>query len=179
MHFHKCWNCGHIWKHQEPSLGHNARMAGRETLLTPEVHDHVVKAVRAGNYLCVAAQSVGVHPATLLTWMRKGKQEEDGIYRDFRSAVKKAQAESELRALKVIEQQAKKNWTAAAWWLERTRPDRWALRDRIEMRKLQKEIDELRKELDGNRSQDAARSGPHAEGAGNGRLNGHAEPLPQ
>lgn len=47
---------------------------GRITLLTPDLHDKIVRAVRAGNYYNAAAAAFGVNADTLNRWLTKGRQ---------------------------------------------------------------------------------------------------------
>jgi hypothetical protein len=64
--------------------------------------------------------------------MVRGGQEGCGVFRDFRAAIKKAQARAEENALKRIQTASRKQWQAAAWWLERKYPERWGKRERVE-----------------------------------------------
>lgn len=62
-------------------------MAGRPTALTAEVFDSIITALRAGNYLTVAAQHAGVSPDTVSAWVRRGTEgtpdfEERGPFSD-------------------------------------------------------------------------------------------------
>lgn len=61
--------------------------------------------------------------------MNRGGQE----FRDFRNAVKRAEAQAEEARLNTIIIAAKKNWTAAAWWLERKFPERWGRREAVNL----------------------------------------------
>ena len=51
------------------------------------------------------------------------------------TAVEKAEDEAEATYTALVAEAAvdPKNWTAAAWWLERRRPDHFARRERVEM----------------------------------------------
>ncbi len=95
--------------------------------LTPERQDQIVSLIRAGNFKEVAAQAVGIGKSTFWRWLEFGeKEEEGGTYRDFWEAVKKAEAESEARkVMKITQIGEDNNWTALAWQLERSHPDRW------------------------------------------------------
>ncbi len=46
---------------------------GRRSLLTPELQDRIVRVVKAGNYLKVAAQYNGVGESTLRLWLQRGR----------------------------------------------------------------------------------------------------------
>jgi len=109
--------------------------------LTPEVRDKIVQAVKAGNYAKVAAQYAGVDESTLYRWIRQGERQGSGIYYQFCQSLKEAEAESEVRAVAIINRHMNENWTAAMTYLERRHPDRWKRRDELDFRKLT--IDQL------------------------------------
>jgi hypothetical protein len=66
-----------------------------------------------------AAYGAGISPATLYVWMQE--------YPDFLEAIKKADAalEEKLIGNIVMASLDPKTWTAAAWILERKKPERW------------------------------------------------------
>lgn len=82
----------------------------------------VIEALREGLPQKLAAQRAGVSEDTVSLW--KSKKPE------FRVQVEAAQAEFCRRNLRIIQRAAtqKNGWTAAAWLLERTRPEHFALR---------------------------------------------------
>lgn len=108
---------------------------GRPTKLTPEVQDKIVTALRAGNYQETAATYAGVEPRTFYRWMERGENNpEDEPYRQFRQAVEKAKADSEVRDVALIDRAAADgSWQAAAWKLERKHPNRWGRVTRTEI----------------------------------------------
>ena len=102
---------------------------GRQSKLTQERQDRMCEALRAGNTRAASADYAGIGTSTLYRWLDRGQTEEEGIYREFRDAVKKAEADAEVRNVALIQRAANNGtWQAAAWWLERRRPGRWALR---------------------------------------------------
>ena len=106
---------------------------GRPTKLTPEVEEKIVSLVRAGNYPEVAAQAAGIDPRTYYRWMEKG---ENGTapYGQFRHAVKEAQAAAESHAVTIIRKAAMDgSWQAAAWFLERSKAERWRRKENVEL----------------------------------------------
>lgn len=107
---------------------------GRRTKLTPEVQDRVLSAVSAGNYLETAAQYAGIDASTLRRWVVKGEAAGAAEpYRTFCAALKSARAAAEVRSVALIQQAATDGtWQAAAWYLERSYPDRWG-RTRVEV----------------------------------------------
>lgn len=133
----------------------------RPTTLTPAIAQAVVTAVKAGATVVTAAQYAGIAKATVLAWLQRGEgthrsRGQTKLYVDFVDAIRKAQAEDEIRRLARIEQAgrggavlsektltyrdgrvlverhyAQPAWQADAWYLERTRPDQYGRRDRM------------------------------------------------
>lgn len=101
--------------------------------LTPEIHAQIVRWMEAGNYLETAAPLSGVATSTARRWMARGRKQKRGKFRDFLDAVKKAGAAAESRNVLLIQSAARKQWQAAAWYLERMHPDRWARMERREI----------------------------------------------
>lgn len=119
----------------------------------------LVEYARRGLPVHVAAMKTGVARNTIGAWMRRGEQEieferqiddnpscadklpdtyEDGIkrsrvYADFYVEMMKARAERQLECVeKIIEHgQDPKNWTALAWYLERSDPERWGRKEQV------------------------------------------------
>jgi hypothetical protein len=100
----------------------------RPTKLTPEVQDIIIKAVLATLSLEVAAGYARVSRKTIYNWMTQGAEEEEGIYRDFKTAVEHAMAVAEIRDAAKVADAAERDWRAAAWRLERRCRERWAAR---------------------------------------------------
>ncbi len=109
------------------------KTGGRTTKLTPEVQEKIVSAIRAGNYANVAAEYAGIGERTFYRWLQQGSEEEQGIYGQFRQAVKTAERESEVRAVAIIQKHMDDNWQAAMTYLERKHPSRWGRRDRLKI----------------------------------------------
>lgn len=111
-------------------------MPGRPSKLTPAVHKHLVEAIMAGNYIEPAVRACGIGVSTYYRWMEQGEAHAaDGkatAYRDLWEAVKKAEGEAEIKALKQIRSAASESWQAAAWYLERKFPARWGRKERVE-----------------------------------------------
>ena len=97
---------------------------GRHTLLTPELADNLLAALRAGAYLHVAARAVGIRRETLADWMRRGR-EGDAPFAELLTQIEEAQAAGEVRNVATVANAARENWQAAAWLLERGYPERW------------------------------------------------------
>ena len=119
---------------------------GRPTKLTDELQDALVEKLREGNYIETACALVGITDRTYYRWIERAEDELERVAKNprrriqkseepfiqFRQAVKKARAEAESEAVTAIRQEGKKTWTAYAWWLERSFPDRWGRKDRHE-----------------------------------------------
>lgn len=102
--------------------------------------------IQAGNFLETAAAYVGISVSTLRDWIRRGEREAQRLstknaksnkteepYLEFSAAIKKAQAEGEIRDVLLIGNAAREAWQAAAWRLERRFPDRWGRKGKLEL----------------------------------------------
>lgn len=98
---------------------------GRPSKLTPEIQGRICQAIAAGNYMETAAAYCLVDKPTLYAWMKKGNTQRHGKYRDFLNAMDEALAKAEIRGVTTIAAAGAKQWQAAAWLLERTRPKRF------------------------------------------------------
>ena len=119
-------------------------MAGRPTKLTTELTEEIAKYLRAGNYIETTAALVGINRDSIYEWLKRGAAEQERlmknprarirkreqIFVEFSDTVKKAQAQSEAMLVGLVGKAAEKNWTAAAWRLERKFPDKWGRTER-------------------------------------------------
>lgn len=140
-------------------------MAGRPTKLTKELIEEIATYLRAGNYIETTAHLVGVHRDSIYEWLKRGNAEiarvsksnrarirkREEIFVEFTDTVKKAQAQAEAMLVAQIGKASEKNWTAAAWRLERKYPDRWGRTERNvaqtqddPLKDLAKQIQDLR-----------------------------------
>ncbi len=99
---------------------------GRKTKLTPELQEKLVSIIMDGNYISTACQACGIDKSQFYRWLQKGDKEGKGIYYDFCSAIKKAEAEAEATLVRIVKGAAPKNWSAAMAILERRYPDSWS-----------------------------------------------------
>ena len=97
---------------------------GRRSKLTPEVHETIVKVIRAGNYAYIAAEYVGIGQTTFYRWLELGEHEESSPYQEFQDAIKKAKSETEIHAVATVQQHIKTNWQATMTYLKRKFPKR-------------------------------------------------------
>ena len=128
----------------------------RETKLTPERQKTIVDAIRGGCYFVTACQLAGIDDKTGYRWL----SDQRPMYREFRDAVKNAEAAAEAERVLRIRQAAtggkqttrrtikiypngtqeitetteiaEPNWTADAWFLERKFPARWGKQEKIQ-----------------------------------------------
>ncbi len=145
-------------------------MVGRPSKLTPEIQAEIVKRVAVGSYADVAAVAAGIRRSTFLAWLRRGRKQKQGRYRDFLVAIARAEAEGEVQALalirqamqggqvlqrvtrrkrdgaeEVMEKLARANWAAARWFAERRHPVRWGRKETEVLAKLIREVTQLRR----------------------------------
>lgn len=95
----------------------------RPVKLTPEAQEKICDAIRLGATYALAAGYGGIVYNTFNKWMRRGREQKTGCYRNFYESVKQAEGEGALAWLRKIEEAASEgNWQAAAWKLERRYP---------------------------------------------------------
>jgi hypothetical protein len=104
---------------------------GSPFLLTPEVHENVVKAVRIGATRELAANYAGLSARTLYSYLARGRaahalveagmvmDEAERPFFELYRDVKQAEGSAAIGWLLKIEQAAATQWQAAAWKLER------------------------------------------------------------
>jgi len=98
-------------------------MARPRSEMTDEKIEAILRTVRLGLHPDRAAAAHGVSPATLRQHKRRNPE--------FVTAIKEAEAVAESGFLGRILKHTEKQWTAAAWMLERRWPERWAKREVI------------------------------------------------
>ena len=136
-------------------------MAGRPTKLTKELTEEIAQYLRAGNYIETTAALVGINRDSIYEWLKRGAAEQERLiknprarlrkreelYVEFSDTVKKAQAQSEAMLVGLIGKAASKNWTAAAWRLERKFPDKWGRTERNTAQAQDDPVKELAKQI--------------------------------
>ena len=104
----------------------------RRTKLTPEVQQSIVRTLRLGNSRKDSALYAGVSESTFYSWMDRGRRGEP-LYVEFLETVQKAESTACIKNVAVIQKAAQVTWQAAAWWLERKRPDDWGRKQRVDI----------------------------------------------
>jgi hypothetical protein len=137
---------------------------GRKTKLTAALQQAIVNAVAAGVSLACAAELAGISPLSVKEWIQRGKGEDPDrpptpLYTSFSQAVIRAKAQDETRRVARINQAgqggaviyrktttmadgriiteerlAPPDWQADAWHLERSKPEDWGRKDRVDIR---------------------------------------------
>jgi hypothetical protein len=79
---------------------------GRPTKLTPELQEKLCNLISRGFQLERAAELAGIGKSTFFRWKDKAKTAKSGIYRDFREAVKEADAKAEIILLESVRKTA-------------------------------------------------------------------------
>lgn len=107
---------------------------GRPSKFTIERRKRILEALRQGNTRKVAVALAAINYDTFCEWLRQ--------YPEFSEQIKNAEAEAELASVKIIRKAAITTWQAAAWWLERRRPEEWATSHVVRVR-LEREVEAL------------------------------------
>lgn len=99
---------------------------GRPSKFTPQATRRILKSIRLGSPLNLACKGAGVDYSTMRYWVTEGLQLGEGGKFEFAEALEKAQGGFIDANLRIIRAAAKKTWQAAAWLLERTRPQEFS-----------------------------------------------------
>lgn len=101
--------------------------------LTPEVHKLIVDAVSSGAFFGDAAAYAGVTRQTLHNWMKRGRKQKRGKYKDLVKDIDKARADLKVGVVKEIVNQTKRDWKAGMTWLQKVDYDHYGDRAKIEV----------------------------------------------
>ncbi len=90
----------------------------------PHIKVRICQALEAGATYEKAAHYAGLGVSTMYKWLADGREEDEGIYREFLDEVKKAESKFLLKHLSNIGLAAKHgDWKASAWLIERRHPE--------------------------------------------------------
>jgi|TARA_R100000084_G_C4641201_1_gene143950 hypothetical protein len=93
---------------------------GRPTKLNPKTQTKFIQGLKLGLTYELAASYAGVDRTTIFNWMRRGKEDEDGIYFDFFNAVKQSEGLCAAQCMtRIIRAAENGQWQAAGWIMER------------------------------------------------------------
>lgn len=133
---------------------------GRNSRLTDELKEEILLLVGSGLYLKQVCEYVGVSESTIYYWLKRGSEEvlrlesnpkarpstKEQPYVDFYYAMKRAENQSEVRAVGNWQKAMKDDWRAAREFLARRFPDRWS--PRIEITGAEGNPIELKMDID-------------------------------
>ena len=96
--------------------------------LSPEVSLALCGAIEQGSTVEMAAAVVGVHAATVYRWLKRGREAETGVHREFAVAVEDARKKCAARWVVKLQDLAdqRNDWKGYAWLLERRFPQWFA-----------------------------------------------------
>lgn len=104
-----------------------AREQRHSVLLEAEIRKRLLDGLRSGLPVTVACALAGLGgTSSFYRWIKDPQTPEQ---ESFRAEVAAALAEPEARCIALILEAGKKSWQAAAWYLERSHPDRYSLVD--------------------------------------------------
>jgi len=111
---------------------------GRPSLCNPDRTATIARLMRAGNYFDCACEFAGISERTGHRWLKRGREaleaagddleavpEEEKPYVEFWRATREARRTAEARNVAIIQDAAKSDWRAAAWWLEKALQQTW------------------------------------------------------
>lgn len=116
-------------------------MAGARTKLSQEKLELIKTLLEEGHFATTVQRAINVSDRGWYNWKDKGEEieqlideeqlteneltEYEALCYQFVQIVKEAEAIAEMKALNEITSAARKNWQAAAWYLERKHRERW------------------------------------------------------
>jgi len=98
------------------------------TRLNGQVHADVCRVIEKGGTVEMAAAVVGIHAATVYRWLKRGREAETGVHREFAIAVEDARKKCAARWVVKLQDLAdqRNDWKGYAWLLERRFPEWFA-----------------------------------------------------
>lgn len=97
----------------------------------PELQKRICEIISVGQPFSKACEYVGISTSAFYAWLSRGKEEETGIYHDFRKAVLKAESSCMLKHLLNVQKAATEGKYMASIWL---------LENRFKMRNYEPEV---------------------------------------
>ncbi|NMG09784.1 hypothetical protein [Brasilonema sp. UFV-L1] len=126
-------------------MSKKAARPGRPSKLTEETKQKLLQAIKAGVGIENACYYAGVSHKTVREWVRRGEGTHErptsNEFAEFAEELNRAVVAAEITLSARIMTASTNDWRAAAWWLERQRPERWANTQKIEVAVDNKLID--------------------------------------
>jgi len=111
---------------REVCHAHSGAKVGRPSALTPEVHERIVAAKKAGCPDWVAAQSAGISTTTYYALLKRGESEGSGPASELLEAIRRAEGEAYLHAMVSWRREMTGNWRAGLAYIDRVDRGRFA-----------------------------------------------------
>lgn len=97
-------------------------------------HEAIIEGLLKGNSRTVSFRLSGCHPDVVFDWLKKGRDNPD-TYPEYVSLIEDieyAEAMVESERVSIVKTAADTGtWQAAAWWLERRKPETWGRNDTV------------------------------------------------
>ncbi len=108
------------------------RRRGRPPVLTKDVEERLLSAIKAGHSVRDAAEYHGLASVTVREWIARGRghhqRPSTPLYRDFAAKVTQAQAAARVAVVGVLRSRMPHDTSAALAWLARHDPEFWGPR---------------------------------------------------
>jgi hypothetical protein len=135
----KKFNLGYIHVEEHYSMSRHRQYLSKhpedksQSELTEQIQHDICAGLRMGGQIVPAAHYAGVTEWQVFDWMAKAETEGPGDpHFEFRKAVTYAEARTELSMVSRIKKAANDDWRAAAWWLERTKKERYSKTSQVD-----------------------------------------------
>lgn len=107
---------------------------GRPTKFSDGVAQKVLDAIKGGNYLEPACRAAGVSYGTVRRWLRRGKRVGKGKFWQFWQDYLQAAANAELEVVRKWQEHLPESYQACRDLLARRYPQRWANREKRDLK---------------------------------------------
>lgn len=125
-----------------PAITRQSKSVGRPCILTPKMHQDIVKLFEEGHTRPTVAAMVSISYECLSHWIKRGlaatsqevQEKKEERFLKFYVDVKKAERTWQAVHVKRICDASKqpKHWTASAWLLERKFPNEWGRKETLQ-----------------------------------------------
>jgi methionine synthase II (cobalamin-independent) len=113
---------------------HSSKIGRKDKRHDEKFVANLCQALRSGNTKKNACLLAGCSETQLYKWLRDNDCDIEGtLANQFAESIKKSIAEAQNRNIVLIQKAAQNNWTAAAWYLERSDPSNWGRREKHEV----------------------------------------------